>query len=140
LWSLTDLAHPGPVGPPRAGHTDAVWSVAFSPDGHTLASGGANLRVRLWDLTDLAHPAPLGQPLYGYTGAVLSVAFSPDGHTLASGSADTTVRLWPTPLDATAATLCSKLTSNISHRDWHEWISPTIGYIILCPNLPVPQN
>jgi WD40 repeat protein len=68
------------------------------------------------------------------------VAFSSDRHTLASGSWDTTVRLWPTPLDATVATLCSKLTSNISHHDWHDWISPTIGYITLCPNLPVPQN
>ncbi|MBV8295084.1 MAG: hypothetical protein JOY55_25330 [Mycobacterium sp.] len=71
---------------------------------------------------------------------VNSVALSPDGHTLASGSADTTVRSWPTPLDATAATLCSKLTSNISHHNWQDWISPTIGYITLCPNLPVPQN
>jgi hypothetical protein len=26
---------------------------------------------------------------------------------------------------------CSKLTSNISHHDWHDWISPTIGYIAL---------
>jgi WD40 repeat protein len=114
--------------------------VAFSPDGRTLASGSDDHTIWLWNVTDPAHPAPLGQPLQGHTDTVWSVAFSPDGHTVASGSADHTIRVWPTPLDATVATLCSKLTSNISHHDWHDWISPTIDYITLCPNLPVPQN
>jgi WD40 repeat protein len=140
LWSLADPAHPSRLGQPLTGHTNAVQSVAFSPDGHTLASGSADHTVQLWNLTDQAHPRHLGEPLTGHTDTVESVAFSPDGHTLASGTADQTVRLWPTPLDATVATLCSKLTSNISHQEWHDWISPTIGYITLCPNLPVPQN
>jgi WD40 repeat protein len=139
LWDLTDPAHPGPLGQPLTGHTGYVWSVAFRPDGHTLASGGADGTVRLWDLTDPAHPGPLGQPLRGHTGIVNSVAFSLDPHTLASGSNDHTIRLWPTSLDATVGTLCSKLTTNISHPDWHDWISPTIDYITLC-DLPVPQN
>ena len=68
--------------------------MAFSPDGHTLASGGADDTIRLWNLTDPTHPGPLGEPLRGHTGPVTSVAFSPDGHTLASGSADNTIRLW----------------------------------------------
>ena len=62
-----------------------VHSVAFSPDGQTLASGDSGGTVRLWDVTDPAHPRPLGQPLTGTGAAVNSVAFSPDGHTLASG-------------------------------------------------------
>ena len=140
LWNLTDPAHPGPLGQPLAGHTDTVTGVAFSPDGHTLASGSLDYTVRLWNLTDAMHPGPLGQPLRGHTNALTSVALSPNGHTLASGSTDHTVRLWPTPLDATVATLCSKLTSDISHRDWHDWISSSIDYITLCPNLPPPQN
>jgi WD40 repeat protein len=114
--------------------------VAFSPDGHTLASGGDDQTIRLWNLTAPAHSSPLGQPLTGHTDTVKTVAFSPDGHTLASGSADSTARLWPTPLDATVMTLCSKLTSNISHHDWHDWISPSIDYITQCLNLPVPQD
>ena len=74
--------------------------MAFSPDGHTLATGNGDGTVRLWDLTDPAHPSPLGQPLTGHTGTVDSVAFSPDGHTLASGSDDGTVRLWNLPQTA----------------------------------------
>ncbi len=140
LWNLNNPAHPAPLGQPLTVPNSAVFSVALSPDGHTLASGSPDHTVWLWNLIDPAHPGPLAQPLRGHTGAVDSVAFSPDGHTLASGSLDATVRLWPTPVDATVATLCSKLTSNISHQDWHDWISPTIGYITLCPDLPVPQN
>ena len=84
--------------------------MAFSPDGHTLASGSDDDTVRLWNLTDPAHPAPLGQPLTGHTDAVDGVAFSPDGHTLASGSHDATIRLWN--LSDPARTAAGPLTSH----------------------------
>jgi WD40 repeat protein len=73
-----------------AGHTGWVRTVAFSPDGATLASGSDDKMLILWDVQS-------GQQLRtleGHTGVVYSVAFSPDGATLASASWDKTVVLW----------------------------------------------
>jgi WD40 repeat protein len=57
-----------------------------------LASGSADMTVRLWRVSD----GTLLKVLYGHTYPVLSVAFSPEGTLLASGSSDGTIRLWGT--------------------------------------------
>jgi WD40 repeat protein len=67
-----------------------VNSVAFSPDGQTVASGSYDNTVRLWAAAD----GQLRRTLQGHTNDVRSVAFSPDGRLLASGSDDKTVILW----------------------------------------------
>ena len=71
-------------------HTDSVLSVAFSPDGQTLASSAHDETVRLWRA---ANGKPL-RILKGHKDLVHCVIFAPDGQILASGSDDKTVRLW----------------------------------------------
>ena len=72
------------------GHGSSVRSVAFSPDGRTLASGGFDNNIRLWDVAD----GKAIRVLRGHADAVISVAFGRYGLTLASGCLDKTIKLW----------------------------------------------
>ncbi len=105
-----------PLSNPLTGPTGPVYSVAFSPDGHTLAAGSGDDTIWLWNVTDPAHATRIGQPLTGPTGAVYSVAFSPDGHTLAAGSGDGTIRLWNVTDPAHAHPLGQPLTGPHQQR------------------------
>ena len=71
------------------GHEEWVWSVAFSPDGKTIASGSRDKTIRLWDRASAKEIAVLK----GDERWVNCVAFSPDGNTIAS-AVDKTIRLW----------------------------------------------
>jgi len=84
-------------------HTSTVATLAFSPDGRTLATGSWDGAIKLRDLES-------GTLLWmsWQTDIILCVAFSPDGHTLASGGDGATVRLW----DASSGTHLQTLTGH----------------------------
>jgi hypothetical protein len=68
-----------------------LWSVAFSPDGKTLACGGSLKKVHLWDVKTGEHLRAFGN----HPDNVWALAFSPDGKMLCSGGrADLTLRVW----------------------------------------------
>jgi hypothetical protein len=43
-------------------------------------------------------------------------------------------------LGATTTELCAKLTTNMSHKQWHDWVSPDISYLTVCPGLPIAHD
>ncbi|MEA5499520.1 serine/threonine-protein kinase [Limnoraphis robusta Tam1] len=88
------------------GHSNVVWSVAFSPDGRTLASGSCDTTIKLWDVQTQREIATLT----GHSDNVSSVAFSPDSRTLASGSYDNTIKLWDVQTQREIATLAGDLS------------------------------
>lgn len=94
-----------------SGHSDSVFSVAISPDGKMLASGGRDRTVKLWNLTT----GELLTTLTRHSSPVLSVDFSPDGQTLASASNmefhDGTIKLWDVGTGRLRQTLGSSLVS-----------------------------
>jgi WD40 repeat protein len=77
------------------GHSDLVYSVAFSPDGQLLASGSKDGNVKLWNVKSGKETLPLPEQSNGDSRAeITSVAFSSDGKLLASSHMDGVVKIW----------------------------------------------
>jgi WD40 repeat protein len=92
LWNLDE----DPIGSRIMPiHAHNVWSLAFSPDGKTLATGSADETIRLWEVES---GESVGDSIQGHEGGVTSLTFSPNGEVLASGGLDSEIHL--TDLDS----------------------------------------
>jgi WD40 repeat protein len=131
LWTLRDAP---PTSTLLQGHTTPVFGVAFSPDGTMLASCGLDRALR-WDLRRLpAEPVVLRQQARGAT----AVAFSPDGRVLALGGKD--IFLLAVHAEAFPTVLCERVSRNLTHTEWREFVSQELPYEHTCPHLPAPPS
>ena len=144
----TALEHPGATQSLRLdGSQQSVTSVAFSPDGHRVASGGSNGTVWLWEL-DPWHPTQqIGRPLVPQVSSMVnSVAFSPNGNVLAAAYDDVQDRALlehphaeerrPARACRRRARLCRRVQPGRSGTARHRrirWNRPALGYAYAQP-------
>lgn len=107
---LYDLRSHSAFNKPLTGHDKNISSIAFSPDGSTVAAGAEDKTIILWDVETRK---PLGT-LIGHSQTVSSLLFTRDGESLFSGSLDGAIIQWDLENFKPLANLTKGLGASIS--------------------------
>jgi WD40 repeat protein len=124
LYRVAGTGEPSIISQPLIGSSNTLQapdseSLAFSPNGHILASGTETGVIQLWNVSNPADPTMFGQPI-SFTDSsefVTSVDFSPDGRTLAASGLNGLTRLWDVSDPAHPKSIGVPLTSASNDED-----------------------
>lgn len=140
LWDLqqvlraTDPSRIEQMADERRGHEDEINTLAFNPNGGTLASGSADNTVRLWRVHEpQASPIVLAE----HKAWVWSVVFSRAGEQLLSAASDRAVLVWQAEPEALADLICKKVKRNLTAEEWNEYLGAELPYQRTCESLPL---
>lgn len=117
------------------GHEDEINTLAFSPNGATLASGSADNTVRLWAVRE---PGASPIVLPEHKAWVWSVVFSREGEQLLSAASDRTVLVWNAQPEVLAQLICAKAERNLTLEEWQYYLGKELPYQRTCEHLPQP--
>ena len=114
------------------GHSRGITALAFSPDGHALATAGIDRCIKLWNLADGTEQATLSNGV----GPVKSLAFSVNGAWLAFAGSDYTVRIWDVARGRPDLVVRTPLKISQRRREPHRHdpqLAHPFGYIVDAP-------
>lgn len=115
-----DVVSKAPIGAPITAHGASVVSIAFSPDGMTMASSAYDGSLLLWDVSTPQSPRSITPLIHDHTVPAWSIAFNSEGSILASGSADRTVRLWDVRVESWRNRACGLINRNLTAQEWKQ--------------------
>ncbi len=138
MWDTASLK---PLGPPLQDHEGPVTGVAFSPDGHNLASMSIDGTIKLWDVAS-RQPLCNIYNIHGFSGGT-GIAFSADGQALLTWQAcwegvwkATNLKIWQISLESLLQRACRLANRNLTQEEWQRYL----GDRALPPNLPGPAR
>jgi WD40 repeat protein len=114
-------------------HHWGVDRIAFSPDGHWLASGGQDNLIRLWNMYS-EQPALSPIVMEGHEDMIYALSFTPNGDWLITASSDS-VRAWSMSLDNLLSRACEIAGRNLTIDEWQVYLGED-PYRTTCSQYP----
>lgn len=120
-----------------SGHSAIIRKIVFSDDNKVFASSGFDGKVILWHLDNLNDPPNIFQDHQEY---VWSLSFSADGSYLLAGCGNGKIKFWPSSSESLANSVCSKISRNLTQKEWERYIGLEIPFETTCPELAIGIN